>query len=171
MINSANICLDILYSVDTFHFPISFSVPSVCSNIYCTTLSEERMPVSSEAENVSWFEILEQFMDESFDGEEENNSYVVSEEDQLQQDAGELKVNRTHDLTPQLRYNYLADKYFYVSSKYFFPFQFVVEGILMTAIGCMGIAFNLVSFVFYARQKCHRTFHRYLVRYFLFRDI
>ena len=59
------------------------------------------MPVSSEAENVSWFEILEQFMDESFDGEEENNSYVVSEEDQLQQDAGELKVNRTHDLTPQ----------------------------------------------------------------------
>ena len=89
---------------------------------HCTTLSEERMPVSSEAENVSWFEILEQFMDESFDGEEENDSYVVSDEDQLQQDAGELKVNRTHDLTPQLRYNYLADKYFYVSSKYFFPF-------------------------------------------------
>ena len=83
---------------------------------------KKRMPVSSEAENVSWFEILEQFMDESFDGEEENNSYVVSEEDQLRQDAGELKVNRTHDLTPQLRYNYLADKYFYVSSKYFFPF-------------------------------------------------
>ena len=108
--------------LDTFNFSISFSVPSVCSNIYCTTLSEERMPVSSEAENVSWFEILEQFMDESFDGEEENNSYVVSEEDQLQQDAGELKVNITHDLTPQLRYNYLADKYFYVSSKYFsFP--------------------------------------------------
>ena len=108
------------------------------------------MPVSSEAENVSWFEILEQFMDESFDGEEENNSYVLSEEDQLQHDASELKVSRTHT--------------FYVSSiKMFFHVQFVVEGILMTAIGCMGIAFNLVSFVFYARQKCHRTFHRYLI--------
>ena len=30
----------------------------------------------------------------------------------------------------------------------------------MFTIGCMGICFNLISFVVYLRQKCHKTFHR-----------
>ena len=30
----------------------------------------------------------------------------------------------------------------------------------MFTIGCIGICFNLISFVVYLRQKCHKTFHR-----------
>ena len=41
-------------------------------------------------------------------------------------------------------------------------FQFVVEGMLMTIVGLFGVCFNLASFIFYARQKCHRTFHRFV---------
>ena len=32
----------------------------------------------------------------------------------------------------------------------------------MTIVGCFGVFFNLASFIFYARQKCHRTFHRFV---------
>ena len=32
----------------------------------------------------------------------------------------------------------------------------------MTIVGCFGVFFNLASFIFFARQKCHRTFHRFV---------
>lgn len=41
-------------------------------------------------------------------------------------------------------------------------FQYVVEGILMFTVGCFGMCFNLISFVVYLRQKCHKTFHRFI---------
>jgi hypothetical protein len=38
--------------------------------------------------------------------------------------------------------------------------QYLVEGILMFWIVCIGIIFNIVSVVFFVRQRSQRTFHR-----------
>ena len=39
-------------------------------------------------------------------------------------------------------------------------YQFIVEGVFMVTVGCVGLCFNLMAFVGYLRKKCHRTFHR-----------
>ena len=39
-------------------------------------------------------------------------------------------------------------------------YQFIVEGLFMVTVGCVGLCFNLMSFVGYLRKDCHRTFHR-----------
>ena len=41
-----------------------------------------------------------------------------------------------------------------------FIFQYLVEGVLMFFFGCIGIIFNIVSAVFFVRQRSQRTFHR-----------
>ena len=35
-----------------------------------------------------------------------------------------------------------------------------MEGVLMLVVVCIGMCFNIISFVVYLRQKCHKTFHR-----------
>ena len=38
--------------------------------------------------------------------------------------------------------------------------QYVVEGVLMLCCCCLGVISNIVSVVFFLRQREHRTFHR-----------
>ena len=50
------------------------------------------------------------------------------------------------------------------SKCYLFPlklsFQYVVEGILMTSVACLGIISNMISLLYFLYQKYHKTFHR-----------
>lgn len=53
--------------------------------------------------------------------------------------------------------------YLLVNSTYVFlnlNFQYVIEGILMTSVACLGIISNLISFLYFVYQKYHKTFHR-----------
>ena len=38
--------------------------------------------------------------------------------------------------------------------------KYLVEGVLMFIIGCIGIFFNTVSVIFFVRQRSQKTFHR-----------
>jgi len=47
-------------------------------------------------------------------------------------------------------------------------FCWVVEGVLIMAFGCVGLAGNSLSLVIFSRQKVHRIFHNLLLTLTIF---
>ena len=94
----------------------------------------------ADSENFSFFDIVEQFLEEELEGLNSTKISVIEENH-----VSTIKVSL-----------YIIS----YSINIFHYIQYVVAGILMFSIGCIGVFFNLISFVFYIRQKCHKTFHR-----------
>ena len=79
-----------------------------------------------------------------------------------------LNITDTHPLlyTPDFEQTDVnADTNDYNILMLFFPqlIEFLVSGLAMMSIGCFGVVSNMVSVIFFFRQRTQRTFHRLLL--------